>query len=94
MINPGLQKRQAPWIAVVTLVTSTGRRVVSAIMSLVEAPQRQTKTRCSIFANFGCGSDRTSDVGRPQASQLGFFGVCVRMIDAATCPLRFGSKNR
>jgi hypothetical protein len=68
----------------VILVASAGRRVVSATMSLVEAPQRQTKTRCSMLANFGCRSDRTNDVGRPQASQLGFFGVFVGMTDAAT----------
>lgn len=61
------------------LVASTGRRVVSATMSLVEVPQRQINTRCSMFANLGCCSDRTNDVGRPQASQLGFLGVCVRM---------------
>jgi len=85
LINPDLQAFQAPWIAVVNLaVESTGRRVVSATMSLVEAPQWQTKTRCSMFANFGCCSDRTNDVGRPQASQLGFLGVCVGMIGAAT----------
>jgi hypothetical protein len=48
-------------------------------MSLVEAPQRQLKTRCSMFANLGCRSERTNDVGRPQASQLGFFGVFVCM---------------
>jgi hypothetical protein len=91
VINPDLQKPQAPWIALVILVASTGRRVVSATMSLAEAPQRQMKTRCSMFANLGCRSDRNNDVGRPQASQLGFLGVFVRMTDAATRWRRFGS---
>ena len=52
----------APWIAVVIFAARTGRRDVSATISLVSAPQRQTKTRCSIFANFGCCSDRSNDV--------------------------------
>ncbi|MBX9775224.1 MAG: hypothetical protein K2Y71_12520 [Xanthobacteraceae bacterium] len=68
-------------MAVVILVARIGRRGVSATMSLVSAPQRQTKTRCSIFANFGCCSDRANDVWPPQASQLGFFGVFVRIGD-------------
>jgi hypothetical protein len=50
-------------------------------MSLVTVPHRQTKTRCSILANLGCGSARTNDVGRPQVSQFGGRGVLLRMGD-------------
>jgi hypothetical protein len=35
----------ALWIAVVAFIAGIGRRGVSATMSLVRAPQRQTKTR-------------------------------------------------
>ena len=50
------------------------------MISLVKVPQRQTNTRCSMFANLGWGSDRSNVVRLPQASQLGF-GVFLRMGD-------------
>jgi len=74
----GNAKNQALCAAVVTFAESTARRVVSAMMSLVDAPQRHTKTRCTMFANLGWGSDRSNVVERPHASQVGF-GVSVRM---------------
>ena len=85
LINPDLQAFQAPWIAVAILaVESTGRRVVSATMSLVEAPQRQTSPAAACSRISDVVPTAPDDVGRPQASQLGFLGVCVGMIGAAT----------
>jgi hypothetical protein len=78
----------------VARAASTDRREVAATMSVVKVPHRQRKTRCSIFANFGCCSDRTNVVGRPHASQIGFFGVFFRMsIDPPTRSHGFRSRR-
>ena len=80
-------------MAVVIFAERTGRRVVSATISVVEAPHRQYEYTPALqhIREFGRRSARARDVGRPQASQLGF-GVFLRMGDRgenAASPVSF-----